>query len=303
MISSILFYKFFPLEKNQVDLFRLWQWELCSRLELKGRLIVSTHGINGTLGGSEKNLKAYLKACKTNPLMGRVEAKWSRNLETVPFPKLSVKVREELVTFGWPELEVNGDGIVDGGKHLDPKALRALLEEISVKTGKPVNEILGSEVLFLDGRNAYEYRLGHFKNALDPGVANAKQFEPFIQSGALDHWRDKPIVSYCTGGIRCEILTPLLKKHGFSEVYQIDGGIVKYLERTNNEDGLWEGSVYTFDAREKLWESRGPVIGKCCRCSASTDVNRNCRPCGEQVLICTACWAGEQACSACVVRD
>ncbi len=296
--STILFYKFFPV--SDPELFRLWQWELCSRLGLKGRIIVSAQGINGTLGGPIEKLKEYRKLSAAWVDLGKLELKWDHGLDEVPFPKLSVKKRNELVTFNWPGLEVDSTGVVAGGEHIGPAEVMALLEKISAVTGVPVGEILGKEVLFLDGRNSYEWEIGHFRNAFDPGVSTAKGFEPLLQSGVLDEWKEKPVITYCTGGIRCEILTPLLKSYGFQNVYQVDGGIVRYLQESGNSDGLWEGALYTFDTRKTVFNGLAEPVSKCCHCGTSTANQENCRSCERQVVTCENCWRTAAHCPDCL---
>nr|NCW97035.1 rhodanese-related sulfurtransferase [Actinomycetota bacterium] len=184
-----------------------------------GRILISRHGINGTLGGDIKDLKKYVKATRQYPGFKKIDFKWSDGTGN-DFPRLSVKVRPELVSFGVPEnLEVNEDGIIGGGKHLKPKEVNALAEK------------LGDDLVFFDGRNAYEAKVGRFKNAVVPNVKTTKDFLSELDSGKFDHLKKKPIVTYCTGGIRCEILSSVMKKRGFEEVYQIAGGIVRYGEK------------------------------------------------------------------------
>jgi UPF0176 protein len=290
-LATILYYKFTPV--SDPELLRLWQWELCRNLELMGRILISPHGINGTLGGDRKALRQYMSACMAYEPLGELDVKWDFNAAEVPFPRLSVKARSEIVTFNFPELEVDEHGVVGGGTHLDADGLHELISSVAAANGKAIDEVVGREVLFLDGRNDYEYAVGRFKGALNPKVLNAKEFLPFIESGALDSFKDKPVVTYCTGGIRCEILTPLLKSKGFTNVFQIDGGIIRYLERSHNSQDLWEGSVYTFDGRNTVLGDYSEVVGVCVHCKNATEQFHDCASCEAHVLACPACW--EQA--------
>lgn len=298
-LATILYYKFTPV--GDPELLRLWQWELCRNLELRGRILISPHGINGTLGGERKALRQYVNACRAYEPLGQLDAKWDLHLTEVPFQRLSVKTRPELVTFGFPELRVDAEGVFGGGGHLDADGLHELIRSVAEAAGKTTAEAVGSEILFLDARNDYEYALGRFRGALNPQVPSAKQFLPFIESGAIDSFRDKPVVTYCTGGIRCEILTPLLRARGFSKVFQVDGGIIRYLERSRNSLSLWEGSVYTFDVRVKLPGAGAAVVGVCVHCAGATEDFHDCGGCDSQVLACPACWerAGAE-CAACL---
>ena len=144
--------------------FVLWQIALCEPLNLKGRILISPHGINGTLGGDIDALKKYVKTTKQYPGFKKIDFKWSEGTGE-DFPRLSVKTRPELVSFGVPEnLKVTEDGIVGGGKHLKPKEVNALAEK------------LGDDLVFFDGRNAYEAKIGKFKNAVVPDVKTTKDF-------------------------------------------------------------------------------------------------------------------------------
>ena len=275
MEKIILYYKFQPIADPEAV--RLWQRALCERLGLKGRILISPHGINGTVGGELKDVKAYVKETKT--YFTGVEFKWSDGGRD-HFPKLQVKVRSEIVSFNAAdELQVDEHGVVGGGTHLKPEQVHKLVEE------------KGDDVIFFDGRNAYEAKVGKFKNAVVPDTRTSKDFIRELESGKYDDLKDKPVVTYCTGGVRCEILSSLMKNRGFEEVYQMDGGIVKYGERYG-DDGLWEGSLYVFDDRMGVKFSDHAVdIGECVHCSAKTSNYENCalKSCNDLVLICETC--------------
>ena len=252
----ILYYGFAPV-KDTLAL-KLWQKTLCESLNLKGRIIISEHGINGTLGGEQDDLKKYIKATKEFPGFKKIDFKWSEGTGH-DFPRLSVKVRPELVAFGSPdEIKVDLNGVIGGGKHLKPFEVNKLVEE------------RGEEVVFFDGRNAYEAKIGKFKDAVVPDVDTSHDFVNEIESGKYDHLKDKPVVTYCTGGIRCEILSAMMKNRGFKEVYQIDGGIVKYGEKFG-DDGLWEGKLFVFDNRMQMgFSDKAKDIASCEKCGKKT---------------------------------
>ncbi|HYF97018.1 MAG TPA: rhodanese-related sulfurtransferase [Patescibacteria group bacterium] len=277
MNKVILFYKFVPLPDPRITM--LWQKELCEKLELKGRIIISPHGINGTLGGNIENLRKYKRAMNSSEVFRSIKYKWSDGTGD-EFPKLSVKVREELVSFKKPdEVKVSEKGVEGGGKHLKPEALHKLVEE------------KGDDVVFFDGRNAYEAQVGKFKDAIVPATETTRDFVEEIESGKYDDIKDKPVVTYCTGGIRCEVLSVLMKNRGFKEVYQMDGGIVKYGEKYG-DDGLWEGNLYIFDDRmTHKFSDKAKDIGKCVHCNGKTSNFENCADvsCNRLVLICKDC--------------
>lgn len=267
----LLYYLFAPV--SDPEAVALWQRELCSGLGLRGRIIISPHGINGTVGGEIDACKQYVKRTAAySPFKNlRPNVKWSDGTGFVPpesssrkgpnraapwrqisdFPRLSVKVRDELVAFGAPEeVKVGEDGVIGGGVHLSPTEVNQLVEN-------------REDVVFLDGRNAYEAKLGQFKDAVVPDIRTTHGFIEEIESGKWDDLKDRPIITYCTGGVRCEVLSVLMKNRGFSEVYQIDGGIVRYGEAFGN-DGLWTGKLVVFDGRETTEFGENPgAISEC----------------------------------------
>lgn len=285
MQKILLYYKFAPL--SDPEAVRLWQRALCEKLNLKGRILISKHGINGTVGGDIEDLKAYVKATKEYALFKGTAFKWSEGSRD-HFPKLSIKVRDEIVSFGAPdELEVDEKGVVGGGKHLKPEQVHELVEKY------------GDDVVFFDGRNAYEAKVGKFKNAIVPDVRTSKDFITDLESDKYDDIKDKPVVTYCTGGIRCEILSSMMKKRGFKDVYQMDGGIVKYGEKYADE-GLWEGSLYVFDDRMGVkFSDKAKDIGECVHCQSKTSNYENCAnmACNDLVLICEDCKTDNDTCS------
>ncbi len=284
MEKVILFYKFVPVSDPETVMY--WQRALCEKLNLKGRLIISKHGINGTLGGNLKNLKLYTRDMKSHHLFQDTVFKWSNGTGN-DFPKLSVKVRPELVTFlADDELQVDEQGVVGGGVHLKPEQVHALVAE------------RGEDVVFMDGRNAYEAEVGKFKNAVVPNTKTTRDFLAELETPELQALKEKPIVTYCTGGIRCEVLSALMKNRGFKEVYQIDGGIVKYGEKYA-DDGLWEGKLVVFDNRQVTAFSKDAVdIGSCSHCGRSTSQLINCADlsCNARVLACSDCTGKTSYC-------
>lgn len=273
----ILYYCFTPI--SDPTAMRFWQQTLCETLGLKGRIIISKHGINGTLGGDMDDLKKYVHKTKLYPSFKKTEFKWSGGTGN-DFPRLQVRVRDELVAFGDPNIiEVDENGVVGGGVHLRPEEVDALVAE------------RGDDVVFFDGRNAFEAKIGKFTNAIVPNTESSRDFVEEIESGKYDHIKDKPVITYCTGGIRCEILSSVMKKRGFKEVYQIKGGIVRYGKKYG-DDSLWEGSLFTFDDRLAIdFSPKAKVIGECDSCKAPTKQFYNCRTatCHELVLLCDEC--------------
>ena len=235
----ILFYAFAPV--GDPIAVRLWQIALGERWDLTGRVIVSEHGINATLGGTVENLKRYVRTTKEYPGFADIDVKWSIGTGA-DFPRLSV----------------TSDGVVGGGVRLSPTEVNDLVAE------------RGDDVVFFDGRNAFEAEIGRFKDAVVPDVTTTRDFVAELDSGKYDDLKGRPIVTYCTGGVRCEVLSALMTARGFGEVYQIDGGIVRYGEMFGSK-GLWEGSLYVFDERMHIdFDAETQTLGECSQCSAPT---------------------------------
>ena len=273
----VLFYVFTPLADPEA--IRLWQYTLAEANNLTGRILVSEHGINATVGGDIHDVKRYVKGTRSYAPFKDADIKWSNGLGD-DFPRLSVKVRSEIVTFGAPgELKVDADGVVGGGTHLAPHEVHRLVE------GR------GDDVVFFDGRNGFEAEIGRFRDAVVPDVSTTREFVHELDSGKYDHLKDKAVVTYCTGGVRCEVLSSLMRSRGFGEVYQLDGGIVRYGE-TFGDTGLWEGSLYVFDKRMNIeFSDQAKTLGRCSKCGGPTSRYENLPDDRgrELVLVCAGC--------------
>lgn len=278
MQKILLYYKFTPI--SDPEAVKLWQKTLCDSLNLKGRILVSRHGLNGTVGGNIGELKTYIKETKRYPSFKDIVFKWSDG-GADDFPRMSVKHRRELVGFknSDDEFDVNMNGVIGGGQHLKPEEVNEMVEKY------------GDDVVFFDGRNAHEAKVGKFKNAVVPNTATSRDFIAELESDKYDDIKDKKVISYCTGGIRCEVISAMMKKRGFKQVYQIDGGIVKYGEKYG-DDGLWEGALRVFDKRMVTkFSDRAKTIGQCTHCQEKTSNFENCAhmECNDLVLICEEC--------------
>ncbi len=274
----LLYYKFTPLHDPRAVM--LWQKALADSLSLKGRILVSAQGLNGTVGGEMDELKAYIKSTKQYPAFNDVVFKWSEGTKD-DFPRMSVKVRRELVGFqnSETEFEVDETGVVGKGKHLKPAQVHELVERF------------GDDVVFFDGRNAHEAQVGKFKNAVVPNTNTSRDFIAELESDKYDDIKGKKVITYCTGGIRCEVISAMMKKRGFEDVYQMDGGIVKYGE-AYGDDGLWEGALRVFDDRMTMnFSDKAKTIGECSHCHNKTSNFENCAytNCNDLVLICRDC--------------
>ena len=278
MQKIILYYTFTPI--TDPTAVKLWQKTLADRLNLRGRILISYQGINGTVGGDIEDVKKYIKATKEFAGFKDIVFKWSDGSRE-DFPRMSVRTRRELVGFknSEDEFEVDEKGVIGGGVHLKPKQVHELVEKY------------GDDVVFFDGRNEHEAKIGKFKNAIVPNTNTSRDFITELESDKYQDLRNKKIITYCTGGIRCEVISAMMKKRGFTDVYQIDGGIVKYGE-TYGDDGLWEGSLRVFDNRMTVdFSDHAKTIGVCSHCGGPTNNFENCAwaNCNDLVLICLNC--------------
>jgi len=273
MQKIILYYKFVPVVDPEMTM--RWQRELCSRLNLRGRVIIASHGINGTLGGELKDTKAYVKEMNLSSQFKGIEYKWSAGARE-DFPKLSIKVREELVTLEPEVAEGETFNVFDKGTPLRPAAWHQYLKE-------------HPEAIVFDARNNYESEVGKFKNAITPDIKTFKDVKKELEKLP----KDQPVLTYCTGDIRCEYLSAYMKHKGFQDVYHLDGGIVKYGQQFG-DDGFWEGKCYVFDKRMSVaFSDNTKDIAACINCGEPTSHQENCADpaCNLQFVICETCSA------------
>lgn len=278
MQKIILYYKFVPVADPETVMF--WQRNLCERLSLKGRIIIAKQGINGTLGGDIKDVKMYVRDMNKHPLFKGPAYKWSDGARD-DFPRLSVKVRPELVTLAPDETF----DVFKSTKGLKPKAWHKYLED-------------HPDVVVLDARNDYESQIGAFKgkNVVKPNIKNFRDIKSELEKLP----KDKPILTYCTGDVRCEYLSAYMRHKGFADVYHLEGGIVKYGQQFK-DDGFWEGKCYVFDKRLNVaFSDNSQDIGECVHCQSKTSNHVNCADvaCNRLVLVCQKC-VGTEFCDMC----
>ena len=196
---------------------------------LKGTLLVAEEGLNGTVAGSRAGIDALCDFLAADGRFDRLEYKESF-AEEQPFLRLKVRLKKEIVTLGVDAL----DAAREAGTHIDPADWNALISD--------------PDVTVIDTRNDYEVNLGSFEGAVDPKTAAFRDFPDWVDAN-LDPQKHRKVAMFCTGGIRCEKSTALLKQRGFKEVYHLRGGILKYLEEVPEENSLWRGECFVFDER------------------------------------------------------
>ncbi len=270
MGKVLLFYKYIDLENPQ-DVVNA-QRTICTSLGLTGRILVAAEGINGTVGGSIESIEKYKEYMQSHNLFFDIDLKESPG-NAQCFPKLAVKLKKEIVHLGIDPQKLKAK---DGGIHLSPEQTHKLLEKSP------------EDLVILDGRNNYESRIGYFNSAVRPDIDNFRDFPEFIDKN-LDLFKDKQVLMYCTGGIRCERASAYLKSKNITKnVYQISGGIHRYVEQY--PDGFFRGKNYVFDGRVSL-EVNNDVLSNCMICKISYDEYTNCvnAQCNKQLITCSEC--------------
>ncbi len=197
--------------------------------DVKGTLLLAEEGVNGTISGSRSGIDAVLAWMETIQEFSDISVKESLTNQ-LPFKRSKVKLKKEIVTMGVAGIDPNRTV----GTYVSPQQWNELIND--------------PDVLLVDTRNHYEVAVGAFANAVNPKTTNFREFPQYV-SQHLDPSVHKKVAMYCTGGIRCEKSTALLKKQGFEEVYHLQGGILKYLEEIPEEASLWQGECFVFDER------------------------------------------------------
>jgi UPF0176 protein len=269
----LLYYNYTPIE-NPEELVKE-QKELCLNLGLKGRILIAHEGINGTLEGTVDNAEKYVESLLKDIRFKNTHIKKSES-KGDSFPKLVVKVRDEIVSGHLGEWDVNPAEIT--GKHITAEELHDWIHS-------------DKEFYIVDMRNDYEHKSGHFKNSILPKLGHFRDLPKIIPE--IAHLKNKTIVTVCTGGVRCEKASGFLVKHGFTDVYQLYGGIVTYMEKYPNEDFL--GKLYVFDNRILMGFNTDSVnhivVGQCDLCGLQSENYVNCAndECHVHFIACAKC--------------
>ncbi len=264
MVSS--FYKYVEVENPteiQNEILRL-----CESLSLKGRILLGEEGINGSVYGAEENIKKFMDNIKNNSLFCDIEFK-TQITNKPAFRKLFVRIRKEVVHFG------NNVDLKNTAKFVTPSQLKEMLDK---------NE----EIVLVDMRNDYEAKIGRFKNSITLSMKNFRDLPKVMNE--IENLKEKKIVTYCTGGIRCEKASAYLKENGFENVMQLKGGILKFGEEF--PDTYWEGKCFVFDDRLAVdLNSNKNALNNCVWCSSPCDDYINCHnlDCDKLFICCEDC--------------
>ena len=251
----------------------------CIENNIRGRIIISSEGLNGTVSGKKSDCEHYMAYVKSDPRFSDTEFKVDSHPEHA-FSKINVRAKDEIVHSGLKHLNPREKT----GKHLEPEEFKALKDQ--------------KDVVVLDVRSNYEHELGHFKNAIRLDIDNFRDFPAKVKE--LEHLKGKKVLTYCTGGIKCEKASAFLLEQGFEDVYQLHGGIIKYGQEAGGED--FEGKCYVFDNRLAIEVNQvnPKIVSKCHVCGIPSDRMVNCAnpECNEHVPICEKCgWEMEGTCS------
>ncbi|WP_198768939.1 rhodanese-related sulfurtransferase [Fictibacillus halophilus] len=269
----LLYYKYVPIDDPES--FKDEHLKFCKDLGLLGRIIVAPEGINGTVSGTYEQTQIYMDHLKADPRFEDIVFKIDE-VEEHAFKKMFVRHKKELVTWRFEE-DVDPNQL--SGKRLSPKEFYEALQD--------------EDVIVIDGRNDYEYEIGHFRGAIRPDVKASRDFPKWVREN-ISQFKDKKVLTYCTGGIRCEKFSGFLLKEGFQDVSQLEGGIVTYGKDEEVQGKLWDGKLYVFDERISVPVNRTEedvVIATCYYCGKTEDRYVNCAnpECNKQHVCCTEC--------------
>lgn len=279
MGTILLYYKYVEIEYPEI--IKKWQRSLCESLGLTGRIIIAHEGINGTVAGTDEATQEYVKAMNEHPLFGNIDFKTAQG-GSESFPKLKIKIKNEIVRLGVDPTKVT---VKDGGQHLTPDEVHELL------SNRP------EDLIILDTRNNYESAVGGFVDQIAPDIRYFRELPGYIDEN-IDQFKDKQVLMQCTGGVRCERATAyLVQKNVAKKVYQIEGGIHRYIEKYPN--GFFRGKNYVFDKRITV-KVNDDVLGSCYLCQKACDDYYNCLNalCNRHFIGCQPCLeAFESTCS------
>ena len=246
--------------------------DLCAANAVKGTLLLAREGINGTIAGPEHGIAAVVAHIRTLPDCADIAVKRSK-AATMPFHRLKVRLKREIVTMGQPDIDPRG-GV---GTYVAPAEWNALIDD--------------PDTVVIDTRNAYEVKVGSFAGAIDPQTGAFSDFPAWARTNRAI-LEGKKVAMFCTGGIRCEKSTAFLKAEGLDQVYHLEGGILKYLEEVPPSESRWRGECFVFDERVSVGHGLVPGTHELCRgCRMPVGPDDRASPSFEEGVACPACAA------------
>ena len=247
---------------------------LCRAQAIKGTLLLAREGLNGTIAGSDRGIAAVLEHLRALPGCAALDVKLS-HAEAMPFYRMKVRVKPEIVTMGQPDI----DPLTDAGHYVEAAEWNALISD--------------QDVVLIDTRNDYEVAIGTFSGAADPQTTSFRDFPAWFRAERerlLGQGKAPKVAMFCTGGIRCEKSTAFLKSEGVEEVFHLRGGILKYLEQVPAEESLWQGECFVFDERVSVGHGLAPGSYELCRaCRRPLSAVDRTSPHYEEGASCPAC--------------
>jgi UPF0176 protein len=276
MYKVTSFYKY--VEIDDPESFSKVHLNWCIDNGLKGKIYVAKEGINGSVFGTPVQTELYKSHLRTYKIFEDILFK-ETNTDLVAYPKMHVRVKDEIVNSGLGNVDSK-----NGGKRLSPEELLKFYSE-------------KKDFIIVDARNWYESKIGRFKNAVAPYITHFREWPEVVES--LKNHKDKTVITYCTGGIRCEKASAYMIKEGFKDVYQLDGGIINFINKY--PDTYWLGSMFVFDDRKVIepnTKEELKYIAKCESCGKPTSYYINCHniDCDKIIIICHDCKVDNDYC-------
>lgn len=264
-IHILLFYKF--VEISDIEKLNNGHLAFCKSLGIKGKILLAKEGINGSISGTKEQVEAYKRELTSDQRFKDIEFKEETSLHH-PFEKMVVKIKNEIIRLD-KEIDISKNG-----KHISPKDFLEVYEK-------------NKDVIILDTRNDYESKAGKFKNAITPNIDSFREFPDFVKKFNVP--KDKPIIMYCTGGIRCEKASAYMIQEGFTNVGQLHGGIINFCQQFPNT--AWEGTCFVFDKRLTSRINQSSSNTFCEHCKTPCELYDNCKnkSCNQLIFICPDC--------------
>lgn len=276
VLKLISFYKYSEIQNPEETKNHLLTY--CNYQNLKGKIYVASEGLNGNVCGEVANIELFKVFIKH--MLGFEDTLFKEDeIDTLVFSAMHVRVKKELVNLGIPGLTNK-----NGGTRLSPEKLLEFYES-------------GKDFVIIDTRNSYESKIGHFKNSINPEMKNFREWKNVAES--LQDYKDKAVVTYCTGGIRCEKASAYLVELGFKDVYQLDGGILTFIKKF--PDTYWEGGMFVFDGRKVVNPNSKEELkytSTCEHCAKPTSYYINCHnlDCDKLLVCCKECAIEKNYC-------
>jgi UPF0176 protein len=277
MFKVLLFYKYVEVSNPEQIVKEHLDW--CLRHDIKGRVFFAREGLNGTVSGTTKNILKYKSHLTSYSQFSDIWFK-EDDMEEHAFKKMHVRLKNEIVRGDLTKVSIK-----NGGKRLSPEGLLNFYKE-------------GKEFIIVDARNWYESKIGKFKNAITPQLKNFRQWKKVVDED-LQNFKNKTVITYCTGGIRCEKASAYMIEKGFEDVYQLDGGIFNFIKKF--PDTYWEGGLFVFDERRVVnpnIKNELKNIAKCHFCGTPTSYYINCHNvnCDKIIISCHECKIENEYC-------